>query len=118
MAAAQPGNLVTVGVDYSLRPFSVTAPSSLSELQTGISATLLLRALNSGPVDMAGVNVDRGGRYLGTEVGASVVYRPFHDLGMALQAGVLLPNSSSGGPLDNQWQDPRFALQAELSLSF
>ncbi|TVQ40744.1 MAG: hypothetical protein EA384_01995 [Spirochaetaceae bacterium] len=118
VAAAQPGNLMTAGIEYSLRPFTIEAASSLSELQTSVSGLLLMRALDSGPVDMPGVDVDRGGRYLGTELGASIVYRPFYDLGIALAGGVLLPNNSSSGPIVDDRQDPRFKVQAEVSLSF
>lgn len=118
VASAAPGNLMAAGVDYSLRPFGVGAHSRLAKLQSGVSALTLFRAEDAGPVDIAGVDRDGNGRYLGTEMGVSLVYRPFYDLAFGLAGAVLLPNQASGGPIEPDWRDPRYKVQLEASLSF
>lgn len=110
VAGAAPGNLSTTSLEVTVRPVPV--------LQTSLSAIAFFRTADGGPVDLAGVNTDASGRYLGSEASASVTVRPFSDLGASIAAGVFLPNQADSGPIDSLSRDPRYTVQALVSLSF
>ena len=110
VAGAAPGNLSTTSIEVTVRP--------VLGLQTSLSAIAFFRTADGGPVDLAGVNTEASGRYLGSEASASVTVRPFSDLGASIAAGVLLPNHADSGPIDSLSRDPRYTVQALVSLSF
>ena len=104
------GNLTAASLDVTVRP--------VPTVQTGLSAVTLFRTADGGPVDLAGVNTEASGRYLGSEASASVTVRPFSDLGASIAAGVFVPNQADSGPIDSLSRDPRYTVQALVSLSF
>ena len=110
VAGAAPGNLSATSLEVTVRPIPV--------LQTSLSTIAFFRTADGGPVDLAGVNTEASGRYLGSEASASVTVRPLSDLGASIAAGVLLPNQADSGPIDSLSRDPRYTVQALVSLSF
>lgn len=111
------GNTVSVHAFYSIKPFADSPTREIRELQFGLDAFTFLR-LVEGPVPADGVRASGSGNYLGSEIDASVNYRPFSDLGISLTGGIFLPNGADDGPIAETERDPSFAMQLEASLSF
>ena len=111
------GNNVSVHAFYSIKPFVDSSTREIQELQFGLDAYTFIR-LVEGPVPADGVRAGGSGNYLGSEIDASVNYRPFSDLGISLLGGIFFPNGADDGPIAETERDPSFAMKLEASLSF
>jgi hypothetical protein len=115
--AAELGNLIAVNAFYSLKPLANAAAREVQDLTVGLDLYTFLRA-TEGPVAAGGVNAAGDGLYLGSEVDATVAYRPFSDLGISLTGGIFFPNSADDGPIAETEQDPAVSVELEASFSF
>jgi hypothetical protein len=111
------GNTFSVHGFYSLKPLANAEARTVRELQVGLDGFAFFR-LVEGPVPADGVRPAGEGSYLGSEIDASVNYRPFSDLGISLIGGVFFPNGADDGPIAEADQDPAFAMKLEASFSF
>jgi hypothetical protein len=111
------GNNVALHAYYSMKPLENAASRLVRDLQVGLDAFTFIR-LVEGPVPADGVRPAGEGNYLGSEIDASINYRPFSDLGISLVGGILLPNGADDGPITETQRDPSFAMKLEASLSF
>jgi len=97
-------NIAAVTLSYSIRPFAdmKDAPSiqnlqgilkAIPFFRTSTGAISASEGLAAGSVS-SGLSSSLSNLYLGTEVDMIVNYRPLSDLGVALQGGLFMPNSS------------------------
>jgi hypothetical protein len=111
------GNNVALHAYYSMKPLENATSRMVRDLQVGLDAFTFVR-LVEGPVPADGVRPTGEGNYLGSEIDASINYRPFSDLGISLIGGILFPNGADDGPITDTQRDPSFAMKLEASLSF
>jgi hypothetical protein len=111
----QLGNILLFDISYSLRPFSGSKTSILSNLQTMLKALIFFRP-TSGPISEAGLDPTSDAAYLGTEIDLIINFRPFSDLGTALSLGLFVPNTGEAF-LEDQ-RETEFLGRFEFSLSF
>jgi hypothetical protein len=111
----QLGNIMLFDVSYSLRPFSGSKGSIMSNLQTMLKAILFFRP-TSGPISERGLDPTSSESYLGTEIDLIINFRPFSDLGTALSLGLFMPNT--GGTFLEDQRESEFLGRFEFSLSF
>lgn len=116
--APQLSNIISGAFSVSLKPLSFSPDPNLSNLQTAIAVVPFLRP-TPGPVSVGGVlnKVNDGNTqiYLGTEIDATVNYRPLSDVGAALTGGVFLPNAAAFAA---GAQGVQYGAKVELSTSF
>lgn len=103
--AAQAGNLLYADLSTSLKP--------LETVQLILSSITFFRVVD-GPVSDTSISETSGNDlYLGEEIDFTVNWRPYSDLGFALNSGVFLPNSSVITD-----DDLRFSIGGYFSFSF
>ncbi len=111
----QLGNIMLFDISYSLRPFSGSKGSILSNLQTMLKALLFFRP-TSGPISEPGLDPASSASYLGTEIDLIINFRPFSDLGTALSLGIFMPNT--GETFLEDQRETEFLGRFEFSFSF
>ena len=110
----QLGNLLMGEASFSVKPFEGMGIAALADLQVMLKALAFARP-TTGPVSEGGLDPASDAMYLGTEVDLTINYRPFSDLGIAINGGVFLP---SGDAFVADRADPEFLVGLLVSLSF
>ncbi|OQY35643.1 MAG: hypothetical protein B6241_00175 [Spirochaetaceae bacterium 4572_59] len=103
--AAQPGNLIYADLSSSLKP--------LETVQLILSSITFFRAVDGPVSDTSIIEASGDGLYLGEELDFTVNWRPYSDLGLALNSGVFFPNSAVIAD-----DDPQFSMGGYFSFSF
>ena len=109
-------NLMKVGLEYSLKPFS-SSTGIMKDFQAGISGALYFAA-SKGAVCEPRVSGTSTEKYLGTEALIILNYRPFSDFGITAAGGAFLPNTSSEGPMLDKYQEIQPGVMINASFSF
>jgi len=114
-------NILYADFGYSFRPFSGNSSVILSNLQPEVGARVFFRDpfpyLATGTAAnllVTDLNPSSNALYLGTEVTAGIVARPFADLGLSVEGGAFIP--SAGG--DNAFTSDRgigYVLKIDIS---
>ncbi len=110
----QLGNLMLGQLSYSMRPFGASRSRLLQNLQLQLSGLGFFRP-TTGPISERGLDPAATTLYLGTEVDGAINFRPFSDLGLALSAGVWIPNQAA---FTAAAALPRMLGRLEVSFSF
>lgn len=103
--AAQPGNLIYADLSTSLKP--------VDTVQVVLSSITYFRAVDGPVSDTTITESDGDDLYLGEEIDFTVNWRPYSDLGLALNSGLFIPN---GAVITDD--DPRYSIGGYLSFSF
>jgi hypothetical protein len=113
----QLGNVFLTQFNYSIKPFAQSTNSKLKNIQTEVKASGFFRS-TAGQISEPGINPLSNSLYLGTEIDTVVNFRLFSDLGIAVSAGVFLPDTSSGGAFLGSERSFELLGKAEFSFSF
>ena len=109
----QLGNLLVGEASFSIKPFGGLGVPALANLQAMVKVMVFGRP-TTGPVSEGGIDPASDSMYLGSEVDVTINYRPFSDLGIALNGGVFLP----GDAIHADRSDPEYVFGLLVSLSF
>lgn len=91
------GNLVTGSLELNYKFFT--------DAKSGSSLGLIAEAIGFfrpvlGPLSVVGMDTASKDYYLGSELDATLTWRPAADLGLSLATGLFVPNSAVGGPFN------------------
>ncbi len=106
-------NLMTARFSYAIRPWITSSSQTAKNIELSTGLRSFFRAQDDQPLEggslLAGLNLDDGDRYAGTELEWAVRARLLPDLGAALTTGLFLPGDGDA--------EPEFLGRFELSLS-
>lgn len=108
------GNATTAELGWSIRPFGGSR-NALRSLQLELSGFVFLRTSGEGPVSASRIDAERSGAYLGSELNASLRWRPTSDLGIGLSGGYLVANPDV---VADGSDDQAYLVRLDASLSF
>ncbi len=111
-----PSNLIRAGLEYSIKPFSKTK-GAMKNFQAALSGAVYFKA-SDGAVSESIASASSDDKYLGTEALLILNYRPFSDFGITVAGGAFIPNSSSSGPILNDYREIEPGVMINASFSF
>jgi hypothetical protein len=112
------GNISTLGLSLSMRPFSKKEYRALEFLQTEINTSLFFRN-SGGAISENGIDPASGEHFLGTELDVTLRMRPSSDFGISLAGGLFFRNDNGDTSAFTEIEAPvEGALRLDLSFSF
>jgi hypothetical protein len=110
----QLGNTLLVEIRYSIKPFSKSESQALRNVQAEFQLFNYVRP-NESPISEIGIDTASDARYLGTEIDATIRFRPLSDLGTVFSLGLFLPANSAFSGI---YAEPQFLGRFEFSFGF
>lgn len=110
-------NIITAGLEYSLKPFSGGKAEVMKNMQVSLSGTSFFKASEGAVSESKACNTSED-KYIGTEGALKINFRPYSDFGITAAGGVFFPNTNSDGPMAENNRDPEIGGMLIASFSF
>jgi hypothetical protein len=111
---ARLSNLLSIDLEYSIKPFDNLAKDNLFDTQVVLGTSFFIQPV-AGVTGFPGADFSSGQNFLGAEVDLSIISRVFSDLGLSLDLGFFFPGAAMNSSI--QANGAIFKLDFVTSLS-